>query len=883
MVNYYNVNISEAIKSLKSSEKGLTKNEAEKRLEEFGYNEIKDTKKTYILKIFISQFKSFLIAILFIAVIVSLIINHKIDAFVIAVILILNAILGFIQEYKAEKSIQALKKLASQQSIVLRDRKEKKINSRELVSGDIILLETGEKIPADSRLIESINLHTQEASLTGESIAVRKEIKILDKETPVADRNNMVFSGTIITAGRGKAIVTSTGMNTEIGKIAKMIQKQKTKLTPLQIKLKKLGELLGIATIIICFLVFFAGIIAGIDTITMFITAISLAVAAIPEGLPAVVTISLALGTQRMIKRNVLIRKLPSVETLGSTTVICTDKTGTLTLNQMTVRKIFTNNKIITVTGRGYKPKGDFFYNKEKINKKEIELLLKAGALCNNAKLIDNDIIGDPTEGSLIVSAAKAGIIKEKLESKYPRIDEIEFTSERKRMSTFHNIDGKKTIYSKGAPDVLLNHCNKIYKNGKITRLTNEEKEKILKTNEKFAKQALRVLGFAFKPSNKLNEKDLVFIGLQAMIDPPRKEVKTAIEKCNKAGIKVVMITGDFKLTAETIGHELGIKGQAIDGAELDNIQNLKEHVENISIYARVNPAHKVKILEALKENKHVVAMTGDGVNDAPALKKADIGISMGITGTDVAKEASDMILTDDNFASIVNAVEEGRRVFDNIKKFLALLLSGNISEVLIIFLAILIGFTDPETGVFVLPLIAIQILWINLITDGLPALALAVDPIEQGIMDKPPRNSKESILKGLGSYLFGYPIVMFIGVMWIFTTTLDSSEIVKAQTMVFTSVIIFELFQAFSCRSLTKPSFKVGIFDNKYLLGAVAISVLLQIAILYTSFFQNIFHVVALGLYDWVIIVLTASTGFIYLETYKLFMMKRKKSVILP
>ncbi|TKJ17847.1 ATPase [Candidatus Woesearchaeota archaeon B3_Woes] len=879
MPDYHTKSIEETLKNLETKDKGLTQEEANKRLIRYGPNEIKDTEQISPLNIFISQFKSFLVAILFIAVIVSLIIDHKIDAFVIAIILILNAILGFVQEYKAEKSIQALKKLASQQSVVLRDGKEKKINSTELVPGDIIILETGEKIPADSRLIESINLHTQEASLTGESTPVTKDIKTLNKKSPVADRKNIVFSGTIITAGRGKAAVIRTGMDTEIGKIAKMIQKQTTKLTPLQIKLKKLGELLGLATIIICFLVFFTGILAGIDTITMFITAISLAVAAIPEGLPAVVTISLALGTQRMVKRNALIRKLPSVETLGSTTVICTDKTGTLTLNQMTVRKLFINDKTITVTGRGYESKGEFYHNKEKINIKEIELLLTAGTLCNNAKFVNRDIIGDPTEGSLVVSAAKAELLKEKLEEQYPRIDEIEFTSERKRMSTLHNIKGTKTIYSKGAPDVLLNYCNRVYKNGKIKKLTQEEKEKILQINETFAKQALRVLGFAFKPSNKLEEKNLIFIGLQAMIDPPREEVKTAIEKCKQAGIKVVMITGDFKVTAEAIGRELGITGQAIDGAELDNIQNLKEHVENISIYARVNPSHKVKILEALKENKHIVAMTGDGVNDAPAIKKADIGISMGITGTDVAKEASDMILIDDNFASIVNAVEEGRGIYDNIKKFVQYLLSSNIGEILTIFVALIMAPFFANA----LPLIALQILWINLVTDGLPALALGVDPTEPHIMRKKPRNPKENIInKSRAIKMIFIGIIMMVGTLGIFKIYNPNINLVYAQTIAFTTLVMFQMFNVLNLRSDQHSLFKIGIFSNMKLIIAIIISIALQLLVVYSPFMQNLFSTTTLYLKDWIYILLVSSSVLIFGEIIKIFnkLIKKRKRI---
>ncbi len=889
---YHDKEIKEVFEELNTSEKGLSEKEAEERLKKYGLNEIEEGKKTSPFMILVNQFKNFLIYILFAAVIISIIvgyqdylehggnlIKHFIDSIVILIILILIGVIGFIQEYRAEKAIEALKKLASLKAKVIRDGEEKVIDVNKLVPGDLVILQAGDKIPADSRIVELHNLATQEAALTGESVPVKKELKVLAEKAQIADQKNMVFSGTIITNGRGRAIVTGTGMKTEIGKIASMIQGVKPEPTPLQVKLEKLGKKLGILVIAISVVVFIGGVLKGIPLRGMFMTAVSLAVAAVPEGLPAVVVVSLAIGAKKMVKRNALIRKLPSVETLGSTTVICSDKTGTLTKNEMTVRKIYAHKKIIEVTGSGYDPEGDFLFEGKRINPKEILLLLRIGALNNDALLNDKTVIGDPTEGSLIVSAAKAGLEKEELEKKSPRIDEIEFTSERKMMTTIHEINGEKVAYVKGAPEVILKHCNSVYDNGKVRKLTNEEKKKILDINTEFADSALRVLGFAYRTVfGKVEEKNLTFVGLQGMIDPPREEVKLSIEKCKKAGIKVVMITGDHQITAKAIAKELGIDGKSMVGSDLEKIGDLENIVEDIAIYARVNPEHKIKIVDALKKKGHIVAMTGDGVNDAPALKKADIGTAMGIAGTDVAKEASEMILTDDNFSSIVNAIEEGRRIFDNIKKFLALLLSGNIGEVLIIFLAILIGFTDPETGAFVLPLLAIQILWINLVTDGLPALALAVDPIEPGIMDRAPRSSKESIFKGLNAFIFGYPVVMFLGVMLIFATTLASDGVVKAQTMVFTSIIIFELFQAFSCRSLTKPSFKVGIFANKYLLGAVVLSVLLHLAILYTGFFQNVFRVIPLGLYDWGIILLVASTGFIYLEIHKLVAMKRRK-----
>ena len=865
-MKHYARSVEETVKNLgTSAEKGLTEQEVRARLEKYGKNEIKEEKPVSAFQMFINQFRSFIVIILVIAVIISVVIVHYLDAAVIAVILVINAVLGFVQEYKAEKSIEALKKMASLRAVVIRNGKEQKIDAKELVPGDVIVLETGEKIPADARLIKIVNLETQEAALTGESVPEPKEQAVLPETTVVADRKNMVFSGTIITRGRGLAVVTETGMSTEIGKIAGMIQKEKAKLTPLQIKLKKLGEILGLAAIVISALVFFVGVGVGEPVTEMFITAISVAVAAIPEGLPAVVTIALALGIQKMIKKNALIRKLPSVETLGSTTVICTDKTGTLTHNEMTVRKIYSNNQIINITGSGYSTSGIFSIKEKKIEPKQVELLLRIGALCNDAKLTGEKIIGDPTEGALIVSAAKAGIIKDELEEKYPRLAELEFTSERKRMTTQHSINNKKVIYTKGAPDVIIELCDRIYINGKVERMTRMQKKKILEMNELFAKHALRVLGFAYKESEKIEEKEMVFVGLQGMIDPPRQEAKEAIQRCNTAGIKVVMITGDYKSTAEAIGRELGLKGRAIDGQELDKIHGLEEHIEEISIFARIDPKHKVKIVDALKTRGHIVAMTGDGVNDAPALKKADIGISMGITGTDVAKEASDMILTDDNFASIVNAVEEGRGIYDNIKKFVRYLISSNIGEILTLFIGLIIGLP--------LPITALQILWINLVTDGLPALALGVDPKDPDIMNKPPRSPKENIInksRGIRIVLVG--LIMMLGTLTLFRIYNPEINLVYAQTVSFSVLMMFQMFNVLNCRSEEHSLLRIGIFSNMKLLGAVGISIFLQILVVYLPFFNKIFNTIPLKGADWLYIFTVAFVVLLFDEVYKFF-----------
>lgn len=851
---------------LKSSEKGLTEEEAKKRIEEYGLNEIKEKKPISPLKIFLNQFHSFIVYILITALAISIFIGEEIDAIVIGAILILNAIMGFIQEYKAEKAIQALKKMASLKAKVIRDGKEQKIESSQLVPGDIILLETGDKVPADARLIEISELRTQEAALTGESTPVKKALGTLDEKTPVADRYNMLFSSTIVIKGRGKAIVTETGMNSEIGKIAEMIQTTETILTPLQIKLEQLGKFLGIIVIIIATIIFLFGIsLAGLSAAEMFIASVALAVAAIPEGLPAVVTISLALGVQRMIKRNALVRKLPSVETLGSTTVICSDKTGTLTCNEMTVKKLYVNNKIIDVSGEGYSTEGHFHIGKKILKPDDFSLLLQIGDLCNDAKLYKEETIGDPTELALIVSAEKAGLKKEELELKYPREGEIQFTSERKMMSTFHKINKKEVIYTKGAPDIILEKCDRIWINGEIERLTNQDKKGILGINERFAENALRVLGFAYKEGS-LTEKELIFVGLQAMIDPPRPEVKEAIKKCRKAGIKVIMITGDHITTAKAIAKELGIEGKAIEGKELEKIEDLHKHVEEITIYGRVNPEHKTKIIDALRKREHIIAMTGDGVNDAPALKKADIGIAMGITGTDVSKEASHMILVDDNFASIVNAIEEGRSIYSNIKKFVEYLLSSNLGEVLTIFIAIIFSAFFGNA----LPLLAIQILWINLVTDGLPALALSVDPAEKDVMEKSPRAPKEKILsKDVITRMIIIGAIMMIGTLFIFESYL-SKNLQYAQTMAFCTLMMFQMFNVLNCRSESRSLFEIGFLSNKWLIGAIITSVLLQIAVVHTPL-AVLFKTTPITISDWVYVILVSSSVWIVIEITKL------------
>jgi len=854
---FYNESAEKVVESLKTKKQGLSTKEVALRLSMYGPNEIKAEKKIHPFTIFLKQFKSFIVYILIAAIVVSALIGEYLDAGVIFAILILNAVFGFIQEYKAEKSIEALKKLASFKAKVIRDGKTEEIDAVNIVPGDIILVEVGDKVPVDARLLEISNLQTLESALTGESLPVKKEVEALPEGTSVADRKNMIFSGTIVTNGHAKAVAVRTGMNTQIGKIAKLIQETETEFTPLQKKLRSLGEWLGGLTILVCILVVAGGLIKGGEIFPWLLIGVSLAVAAIPEGLPAVVTISLALGVQRMVKKNSLIRKLPSVETLGSTTVICTDKTGTLTCNEMTVRKIFANNSVYEVTGAGYSAKGGFVKDNKLVSPKQLSMIMKIGALCNNSEIVDGKVIGDPTEGSLLVSAAKAGIKHDYIIQQCPRIGEIGFTSERKMMSTAHKIEGKKYVFSKGAPEVILNHCDRIMVNGKIHRLTREDRKRINGMNERFAKEALRVLAMAYKESDKLGERSLIFAGLQGMIDPPREEVKEAIQKCKKAGVKVIMITGDYEITAKAIAKEIGIEGSLLSGRDIDKIHNLKKYVEKVAIYARVNPEHKIKIIDALKKNGHIVAMTGDGVNDAPALKKADIGIAMGIVGTDVAKEASDMILTDDNFASIVNAVEEGRGIYDNIKKFVNYLLSSNLGEVMILFIAMIIGF--KYAGVLVLPLAAIQILWINIVTDGLPALALGLDPADPKIMEKDPRNPKEHIISAnmtLNIIVIG--ILMTLGVLYLFSINL-AKGVVLAQTIAFTALVMLEIVRVY----MVRMKYHIGIFSNKYLIMAICSSIALQLAVIYTPL-SLIFNTAPLSVIHWVQIIIVGSIVFI-------------------
>ncbi len=885
-MEFYSAKLDDVFKELKSRKEGLSEQQTKAAFEKYGPNELTEGHKISPLEIFVNQFKSFVIYILIAVFFITIglgyfegdIMKELPEAIAVLAIIILNAVLGFIQEFKAEKAIEALKKMASPKAHVIRGGKQVEIDSRELVPGDVIVLATGDKIPADARLIEISNLETLEAALTGESVPVEKNISAMKEGTPVANRRNMVYSSTIVTKGHGKAVVTGTGMGTEFGKIAKMIQEAHEELTPLQKKLKDLGKFVGIMSLGICAVIFVLYLFAsGWDTGAIgesLKQAVTLAVAAVPEGLAAVVTIALALGVQRMVKRHALIRRLPSVETLGSTTVICSDKTGTLTHNEMTVKKVFANGAVVEVSGAGYSRAGEFSSDPSKF-----ELLLRIGLLNNDAKLDGDKVMGDPTEGCLLVSAEKGRLDPEKEAKAYPRVDEIPFDSERKLMTTIHKAKAGKVAFTKGAPDNILKICDRILVNGKVSALTPAIRKKILAQNDSFSKEALRVLGFAYKElkaeSKKEIESKMVFVGLQAMIDPPRAEVKDAIAKCKTAGIKVVMITGDYIGTAEAIGRELGIVGRAITGEELDRIKDLEKEVDEIGIYARVNPEHKMRIVEAFKKTGHIVAMTGDGVNDAPALKKSNIGIAMGITGTDVAKEASDVVLTDDNFTSIVNAIEEGRGIYENIRNFVRYLLGCNIGEVLTVLggvILTMVGVLPPQTYI----LLPLQILLMNIITDGLPALALGVEPIDPEIMNRPPRKPNEKIFPAsalANMALVG--IIMAAGTLFMFEwAKLNTGDIVKAQSMAFTTLVLFQMFYVLTTRSEMTTIIKMGLFSNKYLILAVLSSMAIQMVVLYTPLSSVInsgpSHI---GLVDWGYMVLVSFTIFVVMEGKKMLM----------
>ncbi len=876
---YYDEAADAVLKTLNTSEIGLSSEEAENRLIKYGKNELQEEEKTSVVKLFLSQFKSFLIIILMAAALVSAFLGELIDAFVILFTVFLAGVLGFVQEYRAEESIKLLKSLTSPEALVIRDEKEVKVPSSVLVPGDILILQAGDRIPADARLLEAQSLKIDESSLTGESVPVEKNTKIFLPETPQPDRKNMAYTGTSVTYGRGKAVITATGMNTAFGKLAGLLGEIERERTPLQEKLDQFGRWLGAATLIVVAFVAVLGILQGFAPFEMFLWGVALAVAAIPEALPAVVTVGLALGVRRMVKRHALVRKLPSVETLGSTNIICTDKTGTLTQNKMTVEKVYVNGTILSVTGKGYEPLGDFFKEGKPVSEDgHLHKLLVTGALCNDAGLAQKDevwdILGDPTEGAIAVVAAKEGIWRTTLEEKHRRVGEVPFSSERKMMTTFNTFEDGLYAHSKGAPEIILGCCTKILLGGQERELTPEIRQVILDIVHDMANQTLRVMGFAYRQVSENivpeeAEREMVFAGLMGMRDPPREEVKAAIATCTTAGVRTVMITGDHKTTALAISREIGIYQEGdlvLTGIELDSLgtKEFEDVVEKVSVYARVYPEHKLKVVNALKKKGYIVAMTGDGVNDAPALKAADMGIAMGITGTDVSKEASSMILTDDNFASIVSAVEEGRNIFKNIKNFIAYGLTCHIGVVLIVLAGVL--------GWQILPVIAVQILWINLITDGLPPLALSLETPNKGLMRQKPRKSTEGLVSrrmliaslGLGILI----AAQSIGVLY--WALQEGMPLPKIQTLIFTLVVMSCMFNAFNWRSERDSIFSLGIFTNRSLIYAILSTVLLQLAAIYVPILQTAFQTVPLSLSDWGMIIPLASTTLIVMELTK-------------
>jgi P-type Ca2+ transporter type 2C len=919
--------------------RGLSPSEAQHRLQQYGPNRLKSAPETPWWKRLLEQFQNFLVIILLVATVISVIewllqdpreSALPYEAIVILAIVILNAMLGFIQESRAEKSVRALMALAAPESTVIRDGDRQRIATQDIVPGDIVLVEAGDKIPADSRLIEVANLKTDEAPLTGESVPVSKETRPIDGEVGLGDRRNMLFSGTVATYGRGRAVVVATGMNTEVGRIAGLLETAEKEPTPLQQELDRTGKRLSVIMLGICAVVFAAGLLSTTTfslnvVLGLFLFAVALAVAAIPEALPAIVTVGLSLGVRRMAAAHAIVRKLPAVETLGAATVICSDKTGTLTRNEMTVRAIATTDAIIEVSGSGYIPEGDFTADGKPVgaasaHREVLAQILRAAALANDSTLAQRDgrwaVQGDPTEGALVVAARKFGIDTSDLE-RFPRIAEIPFTSERKRHTTVHvdrDNSAELHVFVKGAPEILLAKCRYVMGSGKTEPLTDTRRTEFLQRNEGLARQALRTLAIAMRTVSPASlgidpktaaasavkveppesvEQDLILLGVAGMIDPPRTEARDAVITAKRAHIRSVMITGDHPATAEAIARELtifepgsrlvtGSDLRAMDDAALDAV------VEDVRVFARVDPEHKLRIVGALQRKGHIVAMTGDGINDAPALKAANIGVAMGITGTDVSKEAADMVLTDDNFASIVKAIEEGRGIYDNIRKYLFYLLSSNAGELLTMFagvmLAGMLGLASVDAGLF-LPLLAAQLLWINLVTDGPPALALGVDPRDPDVMEREPRQRGKGVLTTEDWVRLGaIGAVMMVGTLAVldayypgglFTlfakgSAPNAADETYARTMAFTTLMMFQLFNVYNCRSSWRSAFS-GFFDNKWLLVAVLLSLGTHVLVIYVPFLQVAFHTVALTLTDWVVTTLVAAVLLVGMEIVKL------------
>ncbi|MEW6274379.1 MAG: cation-translocating P-type ATPase [Bacillota bacterium] len=879
---------------------GLSEREAAERLARFGPNELLKATRASLVSMFLGQFRDFMVILLLAATLISFFLGEYADALAILAIVTLNAVLGCIHEFKAERSLEALKQLVAPEARVMRNGLEKKIPAAELVPGDLVFLEAGDRVPADLRLLQARNLETNEASLTGEAAPVKKDPAPLRHPVSPGETRNMAYLGTVVTRGRGQGVVVATGMATEMGRIAGLIQEAQDDQTPLQRRLAHLGKALVGLCLLICALVVALGIYRGEGIYQMFLAGVSLAVAAIPEGLPAIVTVALATGVQRMARRRAIVRKLSAVETLGCATVICADKTGTLTQNQMTVRKILAGGKTAQVTGEGYDPKGEF--TGINVHDPALQLFLKIAALCNNAVLTRGEISvggmfrnvlrkrparawgvhGDPTEGALLVMAAKGGVWREEIEKQERRVAEFPFDSDRKRMTVvYRRPDGRLAAYVKGAPDVVLELCTHYLDGERVLPLPPRKKEEFLRANGELAARALRVLVLAYrelpaapaganflKGPDSLNEqeveKNLIFAGLAGMLDPPRPAARTAVQKCRRAGIKVVMITGDHRLTAGAVAGELGLlerESAVLTGPELDALDDaqLRAKTKNTSVFARVAPRHKLRIVRALKENGHVVAMTGDGVNDAPAVKEADIGIAMGIAGTDVTKEAAAMVLADDNFNTIVAAVEEGRGIYENIRKTIRYLLSCNIGEVLVMFLAVLAGLP--------LPLLPVQILWMNLITDGLPAMALGVEPVPRDVMYRRPRDPRESIFAhGLGWRIFGGGLLIGLTAMALFAAAYqgEPARLAESRTVAFNALVFLQLFYVLVCRSERPAGGERGFWANPCLPAAVFFSAFLQVAVTQLPLLQPVFRTVSLDWRQWGMILGAAGLPFL-------------------
>lgn len=891
-MHWYQINLKEIYQRLNTSERGLTSEEVKRRLEKYGANKLAEEKDINKLKIFLHQFASPLIYILIIAGAITLMLKEYIDSGVIFAVVILNAVIGYIQEYKAEQSVRALKKMLVPKAKVLRDGIEKEVNSEELVPGDIVLLYSGIRVPADIRLVHTVELKIDESILTGESLPVEKHHHtIKDENLTYGDQKNMAFMGTIVVSGRAKGIVVETGMNTVFGKIAKGIKEAEAVKAPLQDKIQKFANLVGIFVVVASVLLFVMGLIIGEGIKEMFMTAVAAAVAAIPEGLPMVVTVTLAVGVIRMAKRNAIVRRLHAVETLGSTTVICTDKTGTLTKNEMTVKLIYDGKKIYEVEGSGYEPKGRILHNGLEVDlKKDHEALietLRIGLLCNESNIYEEDgefkLEGDPTEGALIVSALKAGLNKAEEEKRYELIETIPFESERGYMATLHKHRGEKLVFIKGAPEKIVDLCRKNFWGEELN------KKEIHSIINRFAKEGMRVLAFAYvkvpKETEEISCKEieqcyaaegLVFTGLQAMIDPPRPEAIEAIKGCKKAGIRVVMITGDHAVTAKAIGNMLGIgdeKSEVLTGKDLEKMtdEELFEKVKRVNIFARVSPEHKLKIVKQLMAQGQIVAVTGDGVNDAPALKAAHIGIAMGKSGTDVAKEASDMVLTDDNFASIFNAVKEGRVVFDNIRKVVFFLIPTGLASILSIIGAVATGLP--------IPYFPAQILWINLVTNGLQVISLAFEPGEKGVIERPPRPPEEGIMSRLmieRTIIVGF--LISLGVAYTFMKALEQGESLEtARTVAVTTMVFFQFFQAWNSRSEYESIFRINPFSNMFLFLSLIVATLAQIAFIYLPALQWVFRTKPISAEDWQNIILIALSVIVVVEIDKWLRRKRR------